>query len=62
MKEKKMMKKKIAMRTYDIPTHMSGQIEHLIQQILTLLQKMTPTIEDIERHTWVRKCEVKYLL
>ncbi|XP_038936416.1 putative sperm motility kinase W [Rattus norvegicus] len=52
------MEKKIATGTYTIPTYFSGQLENLIHQILTVSPEMRPSIEDIEKHPWVRKCEV----
>ena len=54
----KEMEEKIATGTYDIPTHVSGQLENLIHQILTVPPEMRPSIEDIERHPWVKKTEV----
>ncbi|XP_021053334.1 LOW QUALITY PROTEIN: putative sperm motility kinase W [Mus pahari] len=54
----KEMEEKIATGTYDIPTHVSGQLENLIHQILTVPPEMRPSIEDIERHPWVTKTEV----
>ncbi|XP_063124250.1 putative sperm motility kinase W [Rattus norvegicus] len=53
------IEKKISTGTYDIPSHVSGQLENLIHQILTLSPEMRPSIEDIERHPWVEKCELK---
>lgn len=57
MKEKE-FKEKIALGTYGILTHISGQLENLIHQIITVPPEVMPSTEDIKRHTWVIKCEV----
>ncbi|XP_031206201.1 putative sperm motility kinase W, partial [Mastomys coucha] len=54
----KMMENKIITGTYRIPCNFSGTLENLIHQILTVPPEMRPSIEDIERHSWVMKCQV----
>ena len=48
----------IAMGTFDIPNYISGQLGNIIHQILTGSPEKRPSIEDIERHSWVMKHEV----
>ncbi|XP_052049320.1 putative sperm motility kinase W [Apodemus sylvaticus] len=55
----KEMEEKIATGTYEIPSHVSGQLENLIHQMLTVSPEMRPSIEEIENHPWVKKSEVK---
>ncbi|ERE90863.1 sperm motility kinase W-like protein [Cricetulus griseus] len=43
--------------SYEIPSHVSGQLENLIHQMLTVAPEKRPSIEDIEQHPWVMKCE-----
>ncbi|XP_051009634.1 putative sperm motility kinase W [Acomys russatus] len=49
--------KKITTATYDIPTYLSGQLENLIHQMLTVAPEMRPSIEELEKHPWVIKLE-----
>ncbi|XP_059134660.1 putative sperm motility kinase W [Peromyscus eremicus] len=44
---------KIVTGTYDIPAHVSGQLENLIHQILTVAPEKRPSIEDLQQHPWV---------
>ncbi|XP_057614313.1 putative sperm motility kinase W [Chionomys nivalis] len=50
-------KKNIAIGMYDIPAHISGQLENLIHQILTVIPERRPSIEDIQHHPWVKNPE-----
>lgn len=43
--------------TYDIPAHASGQLENLIHQMLTVVPERRPSIEDLQQHPSVMKCE-----
>ncbi|XP_017450658.1 putative sperm motility kinase W [Rattus norvegicus] len=52
------IKQKVTTGTYTIPTHLSGQLENLIHQILTVSPELRPSIEEIENHPWIKKCEV----
>ncbi|XP_034349182.1 putative sperm motility kinase W [Arvicanthis niloticus] len=54
----KEMDENITTGTYDIPSHVSGQLENLIHQLLTVAPEMRPSTERIENHPWVVKCEV----
>ncbi|XP_028617848.1 putative sperm motility kinase W, partial [Grammomys surdaster] len=54
----KEVEEKITTGTYDIPSHVPGQLENLIHQLLTVSPEMRPSIENIEKHPWVIKCEV----
>ncbi|XP_052021535.1 putative sperm motility kinase W [Apodemus sylvaticus] len=51
--------KNIATGTYHIPSYFSGHLENLIHQIFTVAPERRPSIEDIEEHPWVMKCEAK---
>lgn len=53
------MEVKIAMGIYDIPNHISGQLENLIHQIFTVAPEMRPSIEDVDEHPWIIKSEIK---
>ncbi|XP_037057902.1 putative sperm motility kinase W [Peromyscus leucopus] len=46
---------KIVTGTYDIPAHVSGQLENLIHQMLTVAPERRPSIEDLQQHPWVMK-------
>ena len=48
----------IAVGTFDIPNYISGQLGNIIHQILTVSPEKKPSIEDIERHSWVKKHEI----
>ncbi|XP_036029624.1 putative sperm motility kinase W [Onychomys torridus] len=48
---------KIITGTYNIPDHVSGQLENLIHQMLTVVPERRPSIEDLQEHPWVMKCE-----
>ncbi|CAO2617446.1 Putative sperm motility kinase W [Lemmus lemmus] len=50
--------KEIINGKYDIPAHMSGQLENLIHQILTVAPERRPSTEDILQHPWVKNPEV----
>ncbi|NP_001371146.1 uncharacterized protein LOC626858 isoform X1 [Mus musculus] len=50
--------KRLTTGTYRIPPYMSVKLENLIHQILTVPPEKRPSIEDIEKHPWVRKCDV----
>lgn len=52
------MENKIIMGTYKIPSNFSVQLENLIHQLFTVSPEMRPSIEDIERHPWIRKCDI----
>ncbi|XP_028617175.1 putative sperm motility kinase W, partial [Grammomys surdaster] len=54
----KEMENKIIMGTYKIPPNFSAQLENLIHQLFTVSPEMRPSIEDIERHPWIRKCDI----
>ncbi|NP_001371153.1 uncharacterized protein LOC627035 isoform X1 [Mus musculus] len=54
----KEIKNKITTGSYRIPSYTSVKLENLIHQILTVTPEKRPSIEDIERHPWVRKCDV----
>ncbi|XP_051046634.1 putative sperm motility kinase W [Phodopus roborovskii] len=43
--------------SYELPSHVSGKLENLIHQMLTVVPEKRPSIEDIEQHPWVVKCE-----
>ena len=53
------IEQKITTGTYTVPHHLSGQLENLIHQILTVSPEMRPSIEEIENHPWIKKCEFK---
>lgn len=55
----KEMEEKITTGTYEIPPHVSGPLENLIHQMLTVSPEMRPSIAEIENHPWVKKSEVK---
>ncbi|XP_028617176.1 putative sperm motility kinase W, partial [Grammomys surdaster] len=55
---RKQMENKIIMGTYKIPSNFSAQLENLIHQLFTVSPEMRPSIEDIERHPWIRKCDI----
>ncbi|XP_031205531.1 putative sperm motility kinase W [Mastomys coucha] len=57
-KTMKEIENNITTGTYRIPCHFSGTLENLIHQILTVPPEMRSSIEDIERHPWVMKCQV----
>ncbi|XP_012967409.2 putative sperm motility kinase W [Mesocricetus auratus] len=42
---------------YVVPSHVSGQLENVIHQMLTVVPERRSCIEDIEQHPWVMKCE-----
>ncbi|XP_038171168.2 putative sperm motility kinase W [Arvicola amphibius] len=46
--------KNITIGMYDIPAHISGQLEDLIHQILKVAPERRPSIEDIQYHPWVK--------
>nr|XP_034343605.1 putative sperm motility kinase W [Arvicanthis niloticus] len=54
----KELENKITMGTYKIPPNFSAQLENLIHQLFTISPEMRPSTEDIERHPWVRKCDI----
>ncbi|CAH6884927.1 putative sperm motility kinase W [Phodopus roborovskii] len=43
--------------SYFVPAHVSAQLENLIHQLLTIAPEKRPSIEDVEQHPWVIKCE-----
>uniref|UniRef100_A0A8C8UMR5 non-specific serine/threonine protein kinase n=1 Tax=Peromyscus maniculatus bairdii TaxID=230844 RepID=A0A8C8UMR5_PERMB len=43
---------KIITGTYDIPAHVSGQLENLIHQMLTVAPERKPSIEDLQQDPW----------
>ncbi|XP_075812618.1 putative sperm motility kinase W [Microtus pennsylvanicus] len=49
--------KKITIGMYNIPAHISGQLENLIHQILTVALERRPSIEDLQHHPWVKNPE-----
>ncbi|XP_028718639.1 putative sperm motility kinase W [Peromyscus leucopus] len=49
---------KIVTGSYDIPAHVSGQLENLIHQILTVDPERRPSIEDLQQHPWVMKWNI----
>lgn len=51
------IKENITTGMYDIPAHISGQLENLIHQILTVVPERRPSIEDIQHHPWVKNPE-----
>lgn len=55
------IEEKITTGTYTIPTHLSGQLKHLIFHILRVFPEMRPSVEDLENHPWIKKCEFKIL-
>lgn len=55
------IEQKITTGTYTIPTHLSGHLENLIHQILRVSPEMRPSVEEIENHPWIKKCEFKIL-
>ncbi|XP_040608737.1 putative sperm motility kinase W [Mesocricetus auratus] len=44
--------------SYEVPSSVSGQLENLLHQMLTVAPEKRPTIEDIEQHPWVMRCDV----
>ncbi|KAK7795018.1 hypothetical protein U0070_018996 [Myodes glareolus] len=51
--------KNITSGVYDIPAHISGQLENLIHQILTVAPEKRPSIEDLQNHPWVENPKEK---
>ncbi|NP_001371145.1 uncharacterized protein LOC382395 isoform X1 [Mus musculus] len=49
---------KLTTGSYCIPPYISVKLENLIHQILTVPPEKRPSIEDIEKHPWVTKCDV----
>nr|XP_021484860.1 putative sperm motility kinase W [Meriones unguiculatus] len=50
---------KIITGIYHVPDHFSSPLENLIFQILNVMPERKPSIEDLEKHAWVKKCEIK---
>ncbi|KAL6070316.1 hypothetical protein STEG23_008570 [Scotinomys teguina] len=48
---------KITTGCYNVPAHVSGQLENLIHQMLTVAPERRPSIKDLQACPWVTECE-----
>ncbi|XP_055452979.1 putative sperm motility kinase W, partial [Psammomys obesus] len=49
---------KIITGLYNIPDHFSSSLENLIFQMLNVMPERRPSVEDLEKHPWVKKYEI----
>ncbi|KAL1763596.1 sperm motility kinase W, partial [Sigmodon hispidus] len=50
---------KIITGTYEVPSHISGQLENLIHQMMTVAPERRLSLDDLQEHPWIIKYEEK---